>query len=271
VTAALDDVSALALRGDGRLVAAGGSNLGSATLFSLVRYKRNGTPDLSFGKGGKVMTAVGEYGGGIAALDLQRGGKLVAAGFTAEGSLLVRYRRNGTLDPSFGQGGKVTIASDPVAFDPMALETQANGKLTLAGDSLPPGYAGTNMIALARFNRNGTRDQSFGKGGFVLTPMGPRYGNGSKAYSLVIQPDGKLVAAGYSDSGSQTVFTLVRYEPSGNLERSFGNGGIVTTAIRSCCDQTRALVLQPDGNLVAAGSSSIDNDRGPIALARYVP
>ncbi len=100
-------------------------------------------------------------------------------------------------------------------------------------------------------------------GGKVLTPIGS---DGAFANALVIQPDGKLVAA-----GSGVDFLLARYKPNGGLDPSFGSGGIVTTPIGDDAE-AYALVIQPDGRLVAAGTSLDDATSALVfALARYKP
>ena len=93
----------------------------------------------------------------------------------------------------------------------------------------------------------GALDPTFGTGGKVTTPIGP-------ALALTLQPDGKLVAAGYSSNGSNYVFALARYKPNGLLDTSFNGTGKVTTAIGADA-RAYALALQPDGKLVAAGNS----------------
>ena len=75
----------------------------------------------------------------------------------------------------------------------------------------------------------GDLDFTFGTGGIVTTAIGTAE---DKVNSLAIQPDGKLVAAGYSYNGVQNKFALVRYNTDGSLDSSFGSGGIVTTARR---------------------------------------
>jgi len=253
----------LVLQPDGKLVTAGSSGPESATQFVLVRYTARGVLDRTFGKQGKVTTPDGEYACCPGSPIAQPDGKLILPGYSSEGNPMFRYNPNGSLDRSFGKGGKVTMG-----IDPQALALQHNGRIVVVGTDIPsPDYKGVNMFAVARYNRNGTRDPSFGEGGEVYTAIGDRYGNGSQANSVAIQPDGKIVAAGYSDDGA----TLARYLPNGALDRTFGKGGIVTTSIPPCCAIVTALAVQPDGSLVAAGHRSIDNDRGTIALARYVP
>jgi uncharacterized delta-60 repeat protein len=93
-----------------------------------------------------------------------------------------------------------------------------------------------------------------------------------EANALVIQPDGKLVAAGYSNDGIQNRFALVRYNTTGSLDTTFGTGGIATTPVGTSDAKIFALVIQPDGKLVAAGYSntgSLANPQYAYTLIRY--
>jgi uncharacterized delta-60 repeat protein len=117
--------------------------------------------------------------------------------------------RSGTLDPSFGTGGRVTTAIGSGARA-NALAIQKDGKLVAAG------FGYDNCFALVRYNADGTLDRSFGWGGQVRTAVGSAYAPGSKKSALVIQKDGKLVAAGLAEKGSHDVFALVRYRKLGD-------------------------------------------------------
>src|SRR5205823_1172487 len=89
------------------------------------------------------------------------------------------------------------------------------------------------------------------------------FGSTDLAYALALQPDGKVVAAGYTFTETYD-FALARYHPDGTLDGTFGSGGLVTTDFGGTSDLAFAVVLQPDSKLVAAGSSG-----GEFALARY--
>ena len=224
-----------------------------------------GDLDPTFGIGGKVTTGIGtdDYGYAVA---IQADGKLVAAGATNNGInydfALVRYNTNGTLDATFGTGGKVTTAvgtSDDSAY---ALAIQADGKLAVAGETF---NGSTWDFALVRYNANGTLDATFGTGGKVTTAVGT---SDEAAYALAIQADGKLVAAGETFNGSTTDFALARYNANGTLDPTFGTNGTVKTAIGTRDDAASALAIQADGKLVAAGET--DNGTNyDFALARY--
>ena len=245
---------ALAIQADGKLVAAGGA----LNDFALARYNSDGSLDSGFGTGGKVTT---DFGGssGATALAIQADGKLVAAGVAGDDFALARYNPNGSLDPNFGIGGKVTTdfgGSDRAN----ALAIQADGKLVTAG------VAGDHF-ALARYNPDGSLDSNFGTGGKVTTDFGDS--NGVGARDLAIQADGKLVVVGTKVVGFLgNDFALARFNADGTLDSSFGTGGKVITShfpnFFADGEGASALAIQLDGKLVAAGFATSD-----IGLARY--
>ena len=206
---------ALLLQPDGKLVAAGSSGASPHRRLALARYDRNGRLDPGFGNGGTMTTAIGKDAA-AQALVLQPDGKLVAAGhggrLNAFAFALARYDRNGRLDPSFGRGGTVTTTIGDSA-GAAALVLQPDGRLVAAGSAFfEPDL---DEFALARYGTNGQLDPGFGKGGTVTTAIGKDAG----AAALVLQPDGKLVAAGYRGDGRNFTFALARYDASGRLDR----------------------------------------------------
>ncbi len=260
-------VGALARQPDGKVVAAGGASNGTDTDFALARYNANGSLDTSFGTGGKVTTAISPGSDAASALALQPDGKLIVAGSDSSRDFaLARYNPNGSLDTSFGTGGKVTTpigSGDDQARD---IALQADGKLVAVGYSSDEGGAFTMDFALVRYAADGSLDTSFGGTGKVRTNLGPAYDD---AFALVLQPDSKLVAAGYSDTGSEGDFALARYKANGSLDTSFGTDGKVTTSLYPGSGVAFALARQPDGKLVAAGYSSYTS-RGDFALVQYL-
>jgi uncharacterized delta-60 repeat protein len=274
-----DDVAqALAVQPDGRIVVAGYSLGGSGGdgdfRFAVARYRADGTLDPKFGTGGKVTTDFGA-GSTAAAVALQQDGKIVVAGdtFTRPDAdfALARYNANGTLDPSFGSGGKTTIPSSTADFvDAVAL--QPDGRIVVAGSSGSPQQR-DDAFALARFNADGTLDPSFGSDGKVTT----RFGESSDdfAWAVALQPDSKIVAVGSDFVYSREApadFAVARYTSSGALDPTFGSGGKVTTNFGNTSDFANAAVLQPDGKIVAAGYTFLGRT-GPsaFALTRYTP
>ena len=147
-------------------------------------------------------------------------------------------------------------------FRSYAVAIQADGKIVVAGFSENGSNTG---FALVRYGTDGTLDASFGSGGIVTTAIGS---GSDRGYDVAIQSDGKIVVAGYSESGSNSDFALVRYGTDGTLDASFGTGGIVTTAIGSNNDYGSSVAIQEDGKIVVAGfSNNASND--DFALVRY--
>ena len=254
-----DQAFAVALQGDGKIVTAG--RRGSDVI--VARYNADGSVDSSFGSTtGRVITNFGATEQALA-LVLQPDGKIVVAGRTNRPApngnfdfALARYEAAGTLDLTFGTAGLVTTDFGGSVDRAFAMALQPDGKLVVAGDS-------DANFALARYNSNGSLDPGFGTGGKVITS----FGGTDQASAVILQPDGKIVVAGQTDTGVSIDFALARYLPDGSLDGAFGSGGRVTTNFTGTSDDLgAAVVLQSDGKIVVGGTSE-DN----FALARYTP
>ena len=215
---------------------------------------------------GKLMSPIGTRGDNANALALQPDGKIVVTGYclnvsaTAVDFCLVRYSALGALDTSFGSGGIVTTAvGDGQA---RALALQPGGKIIAAGTCW---NGSNNDFCLARYTAAGALDTSFGSGGKVITPFGSSTGF---ANAVALQPDGKIVVAGYCSNGSDNDFCLARYTPLGALDTGFGSGGKVITAMGIGNDSAAAVALQPDGKIVLAGTC-YNGSNDDFCLARY--
>ena len=266
-----DYAFAVSIQPDGKIVAAGRRDTGISNDFALVRYNADGLLDTSFGIGGKVITAFGGYSA-ISEIVLQADGKIIAAGFSYNETTyydftFARYNSNGSLDSSFGTGGIVTTDfGDEYDESATSVAVQADGKIVAAG------YRGfelsTTSFALARYNADGTLDTLFDGDGKVTTD----FGGYSAAYTVVIQADGKIVAAGYGQSCyifncGNLDFAVVRYNIDGSLDTSFDGDGKVTTDF-GASDSAFAVALKPTGKIVVSGrrDGSPTND---FALAQY--
>lgn len=152
----------------------------------------------------------------------------------------------GMLDPSFGSSGVVTTALGTSAAAE-GLVLQSDGKIVAVGGAgMQSGGSYSDDFALARYNPDGSLDGSFGSGGLVQAPTGT-------ALAAALQPDGKIVAGGTLYFNQ---FRVARYNTDGTLDAGFGSGGVVTTQVGTSGDDFAALLLQPDGKLVAGGASS---------------
>jgi uncharacterized delta-60 repeat protein len=261
-----DMARAAVVQADGKIVVAGYTFGGSNYDFALVRYNTDGSLDTGFDSDGKVTTAV-QSGADVAyAVTLQADGKILAAGYSYSSSnedfAVVRYNTNGSLDTSFGFFGKVThtVLTSHERITSVAVQT--DGKIVAGGYSRNGSYTD---FALARYNTNGTLDTSFDSDGKLTTPvlLADDYVN-----ALVIQTDGKILATGYSKSGTTEDFALVRYNTGGSLDTGFDTDGKLTNDIGSIYSVARAVAIQSDGKIVTAGYAS-NGSNSDFSVIRY--
>jgi len=256
----------IALQSDGKIVVAGRKGIffyptdqrkGNV---ALVRYNPDGSLDATFGNGGTVIS---DFGQGLEsyalALMIQPDGKIAIAGENAYVFLVARYNSNGTLDATFGNNG-FSVANFSSNWDGANdAVLHPDGKITLVGWSeVNSPY---DNFALARFNSDGSFDQSFGDGGKLLMATH------GVLNAAVLQSDGKLIALGTSNS----TFMLLRFNANGSLDTTFGSGGTVMTSFGGTAEG-QDLVFQTDGKLVAGGFTpgSPYYQNSDFALARFI-
>jgi uncharacterized delta-60 repeat protein len=270
----IDIATGVALQSDGKIIVCGLSRIGTdhaTSDFALARYTANGALDPTFGVGGRVFTDFGgsadSAGGGVV---IQPNGKIVAGGTVtsnASGTIsdfgLARYSADGSLDQTFGQGGRVVTNIENHSASAAAMVLQPDGRIVLGGG------AGDLGLALARYEADGSLDPTFGVGGIAIGMA-----SGTSATGLALEPSGKLVAAGpkttlIPPSQLASDFGVERLNPDGSLDPTFGTGGRVTTDIGGDIaddDFVADVAIQADGKIVVAGNS-FGTHR--IALARY--
>jgi uncharacterized delta-60 repeat protein len=238
-----------------------------------------GTLDPAFGHGGQLQIDFNNSTDIAYAVALQPDGKLVLAGttytnndYSKEDFAVSRHNPDGTPDPTFGNNGRVTTDFPGLAAVASSVVIQPDGKLLVAGGAFP-NFTFLGDFVLVRYTATGALDPSFGNGGIVVTSFP---GQGSYANDVALQPDGKIVAAGTdfvnfsTEESSNTDFAIARYTSSGALDTSFGNGGGVVTDFAGFNDDVFAIVVQPDGKLVAAGSAKDAATYYDFAVARYL-
>jgi uncharacterized delta-60 repeat protein len=239
---------AAALQDDGKIVLGGYSQSDAGVTFTLARYLPNGALDVTFSGDGKLVTEIPSL---LSDLAVQADGKIVGTG----GPVIARFLPGGTLDATFGSGGVVTSS-----INQFAVTLQSDGKIVTAG-SVFDSASGSNHFALARFLPNGTSDTTFDGDGRATTDAG---GSGFAA-DVILQPDGRIVAAGNVFGGSNLNFAVVRYLPNGSLDTTFSGDGRVTTSFGGT-SQAFAVTLQRDGKIVVAGNAFVG-----FGVARYLP
>ncbi len=244
-----------------KIILAGIANLSDGKDdFCAVRLNDNGTLDNSFGESGKVLSSFASVLDDANAAILLPGGKLLLVGSTLvnqnnDNFALARFNlSDGSLDETFGNGGQITQDIGDRAALAKAVAIQSDGKIVVAGAAINGiNYGGTHSIALTRLNPDGGVDMSFGHFGKATATFGE---TDAGLNAMVIQPDGKIVAAGFSD----TNFLVVRYTTNGTPDFSFNGTGFVTTPLDAIGNVANAIALQADGKIVIAGTTLVGAD-----------
>ncbi len=254
-----EEARAVDLQSDGKIVVAGYSDNGiGSSDFAIVRYNPDGSLDSTFNGTGKVTTAIGSIFDYAEDVAIQEDGKIIVAGRYSTGSnsnedfAIVRYNANGTLDTSFGSGGKATTAVGPGKETVGAVLLQPDGKIFVAGSansSITSNFEFYDFAAV-RYNSNGALDTSFDFDGIVTTPVGALSDFGRDAQ---LQSDGKIVVTGLTQ-GADYDFGTIRYNSDGSIDTSFGNNGKVITNLGGH-ESANAVAIQPDGKIIVAGGS----------------
>lgn len=249
--------------GDGRILVAGSA--GDA--FGLVAYRSDGSLDPSFGAGGKVVTDVSDDADQVLDLRVGEDGTILAAGVAGDQFAIVRYLPTGVPDPTYGDGG-VVVTTDGFDGDPTSARLQPDGKLVAVGTS-PPDDLGIPGFAVARYDVDGSLDETFGGGdGRVTTRVPSR--DASRAQAVIVDSQGRLLVGGSTfGEGDYRYVCLVRYAADGELDPAFGVDGIAVDLVEPYYSEIMALARQGDGRIVAAGWTDRESGGNALAVARY--
>jgi uncharacterized delta-60 repeat protein len=249
----------VAVQPDGKIVAVGLAN-GD---FGVARYNVDGTLDAAFGSGGLVTTDFGRFdqANGVA---VQPDGKIVVVGPLGDAVGVARYNPSGSLDPTFGTGGKVVTQAAESPYGGYDVAVTSAGKIVVGGGT----SFGPSDFLIIRYNADGSLDSTFGGGGIVTTD----FGGSDTAFGIALTADGKITAAGVMRAaapGSPGDFALARYNSDGSLESTFGSGGKVTTDFSSSDDTGNGLVIQSGGSITVAGITGSAATGTRFAVVRY--
>ena len=269
-----DEARAVAIQSDGKIVVAGNAVVGRTSNnqfnfdFAVARFNADGSPDTSFGNGGKVTTDFNGQTDRAFALAIQGDGKIVVAGSATPANgistdfAVARYDSTGAPDNSFGSGGKLTTDVGGATDIAQNVVVQPNGAILVSGVLTLGSDPTLGHGGLARYDGNGIPDSSFGSGGKVTLP------NVALGDALAVQGDAKIVVAGSAVVAGTFQFALMRLSASGSPDGGFGSNGLVTTGFSTQDDFGRAMAIQADDRIVVVGQSS--NKSNPdFAVARY--
>lgn len=205
---------------DGRILVVGNftpaaiesSSVGASAVApgGILRFNTDGSPDTSFGKGGRIDFTTNSDFFLITSAALQADGKIVV-GFRGgtEPSGLLRFNSDGTLDTRFGTNGMITFESGH--FEPV-VRVETDGRIIVAGNV--PNAAGLTDFAILRFQPDGASDVSFGTAGRAVIPMNAGGTNDAIASTAALQSDGNVLVAGhfmnyYTDSHEKVALVRV--------------------------------------------------------------
>ncbi len=225
--------------------------------------------DPTFGGGDGVATSTitGATVTTVDSLTLADGSELSAGYDTAGNFTILKFRPDGSVDSSFGTGGRASVNFRGTTDIAAALSVQRDGKIVIAGYSLS-GDGVTADIALARFNSAGALDASFGASGKVLLDIGSTGTALSEAKGLAIAANGSIYVGGFTQTPAKQDAVVVRFKSSGALDLSYGSRGVVTVDFLGHADEFSAVALQKDGKLIAAGSATNAAGHREIAAVR---
>ncbi len=262
-------IKALAIQEDGKIIAAGHSN--NNIDITVARYLNDGSPDSSFGKNGIAVTDLGKQEF-VSSMALQPDGKIVVAGLTygfgdndTKKGFTVRYRENGKLDESFGnKGGVVTTFETSIKLN--SITVQPDGKIIIGGIS--DYITASSKFLLIRYLSDGSIDGSFGTNGIVKDGFTGYTNTGLN--SILLYPDGKIIAAGSTSIDDDIYMAAARFESNGEVDISFGSEGKVVTDFKRNVSFAISVLVQTDGKIILAGNAQdylVTNN--VFALARY--
>ena len=312
----------VALQPDGKIIWVGSQNTPGFPAFgtfsfAVARFTANGSLDTSFGTGGQAsveffappMQGAQEF---ARAVLVQPDGKILVAGSARQGQIrfapiqgaIARFNANGTLDTSFGAGGKILSSSLPNGITALGLDAAGDiFTLPIRAEFSPTGQAVTVTPAAITASSSGGSSVFLPSGQFVLAngssvarhdddiqvqrfnadgslaSASPAFDYSGaagldqardSALAVAIQANGQAVVGG-AHFFSTSLIGLGRVNPDGTLDTGFGTGGVLTTTINGN-EAVQAILIQPDGKILAVGNSAINaTGQSFIVIARYLP
>lgn len=277
---------------DGRTYAAGFIAEGGDQSLAVARIDASGGLDQSFGRDGvaSVNVAIGgktlEVARGLA---IQSDGKIVIAGpvehdIAATGDAardtdvaLARFDTDGTIDTSFGTSGVAVVdfgtgragsGTSFLADNSWGLANLPGDRLVLWGSTPAAGAdrTDTDFVAVG-LTAAGVVDTAFGTGGTFTADLGASADN---PRNVLVQPDGRIVATGYSNIDGVVQPVMVRFSAAGVLDGEFGSGGIATAKILDGVAESYSVAMQGDRYILAGyGRGDVPGEKVDLVMERY--
>ncbi len=263
--------SSFAIDNFGKIIMGGSCGNMPDVDFCMIRINSNGTLDTSFGSGnGYVIKSISSNNNDMAAsITIDSNGNILLGGYCANSGSFVfciaRFLPNGLIDTSFGSGyGYVLLNISSIEDRGQSIKIQPDGKILLGG------YCGSSTnydFCIARFNPDGTLDNTFGSGGYILKDF---FNINNYGFSLSIDSNGKILLGGYCGSSPNYDFCIVRFNPDGTTDHTFNGNGIVIKQITSYDDYGDTMTIQSDGKILLGGHC-YNGTNYDFCIARFNP
>ncbi|WP_075086540.1 tandem-95 repeat protein [Mariniblastus fucicola] len=262
-----ETINRMALQSDGKIIVVGGYRSGSTTDAIILRYTADGALDTTFnGDGMQEVQFVSNANDWFEDVVIQPDGKIVAVGYANYGGqdqmIAARFETNGTLDASFGTGGQVVLPVDVADEQASAVALQSDGKLILVGSS---NNGADSDFAIRRLDVDGSLDTSFGNLGVVGIDISLSQDNGN---ALVIGGNDEIFVGGTSDASGNGDSVVIKLGADGNLDATFGTGGVASAAAGNPSETVSDLAIQDDGKVVAVGAA-YNGSNNDVSVIRF--
>ncbi len=256
------EITAMAIQEDHKIVVAGYNRFGNNsdildTQIMLIRYNENGSLDTTFGTLGTVTTPFNGKQSHVNGITVGKDHTITIVGGlktteTITQTIAIRYHEDGTLNTIFDPS-HTALRSNFVAHD---VVVQKDNKTIMVGSSISP--FNKNVFTIMRFNKNNSLDTSFGDNGVITITPTNYIGDNAYATKVALDEDEKIIVMGYTiAANNNNYFSLVRFNPNGTLDKTFGRQGTEYTSIRSG--------VSPNKNRTPA-VGAIQNDTKKLAL-----
>lgn len=252
------------LQSDNKILLAGSSNGNAA----LARLLPSGDYDTEFSDDGRLTLSFGSGNGSAFHKILQQtDGKIIAIGEAYNTSnfdfAAARFNADGSIDPTFGEGGKTTINFNNYNDFGRNAALQTDGKIIVAGAA--KNSNGNSSIALLRLNTDGSLDGTFGTSGKItlsISGLADDY-----AEDVILLANGKILLGGYTAGD----FVVLRYNTNGSLDNSFGTNGYTITDFDNFQDKAFTLAVDNSGKIYLGGRGYETGNGGlfHFAIAKY--
>ena len=259
-------VNRMVVQDDGKIIVVGGYNNGGNDSI-IIRYNADGTLDNTFSGDGMQEVDVSASGSDwFEDVVIQPDGKIVAVGYGNfsgdEQIFAVRFNDDGSLDNTFGTSGQTILPMDVSDERAMAVALQSDGKVIIGGRS---NNGADTDFALRRLNTDGTLDTTFGTLGIVAVDISS---SGETGNAIYVGSGDEIFLAGSTNASGDNDSTIVKFDADGNLDASFGTGGVFTVAAGVPFETLYDLTVQSDGKIVAVGEAYTAATKNDVSVIR---